>query len=1417
MEWDKFDTHGSSQEHAFEVMCNILFEKWCRREYKDEVSYFTTVNGSGGDGGVEAYCILKDGSIIGVQSKWFRQKIESSQITQIQNSFTTAIKIRPDINKYIVCIPRDLGSDKNTRAGRTQNTEEGRWLNLVSDLKKDYPNIEVELWNETRICAEMQRRESEGCQAYWFGQEEFLEEKIKLSVGKARSSWGKTKYIPELYAQGTLHDIMEEYLGSKELSRKRTESIDYVLGRLKTLKQACQDMLRLPQDVDEELKKFLKHDVVTVDEWICKFEEVKDRVFVGETLNNEFDEKIFRLQCENYNLHGSCSYMKNLSFYYPLEKGLEGIYEDIYMCIEYIQEQHGNSLILLGNPGTGKTAGIISEVVNNLENSNHLPILVHARDFSDNDTWKSILEKTMGLADAKDEYDLFNILEITAQNYRDKYRDEGEADYISRCFICVDGIDEAPSYRFWKRMIDEAQAFQRIFPLIKFVFLSRPFVFDSRDREKYKKSIRFLPLMGDVPVKKIFKKYCMFYHINVEGNDTICDYLKTPLSLLLFCEIYHDQNVGNIEKNSMVITELFRRKIKLMEEDFSASNKCGRLSSIIHVSLIKLSAEIIKKGYLTYDEVCGLFEVDLQSKMDDILAFLESEGFLYSRIKEGDVLSPDVRYYSWGRQPALEYLIAEQMMSALEKKEDLQTFDFSVGMLQMFSILLLERKNKLIDQVKQVQLPKEIEFNLICYALVNVSSSISEQYKNYLKQGMRNSVDEFREIVNRVIFPCSKVKNHPLGGMLLDDFLREFKSAAERDIWWSIPGYLDWDFEEERYSCKNIDTKYVDYDLDCGFKDWPLIYVWRLSTTENRVRFNTRLELFKWGIGKPEEFYELFKYCNDIDDPQIIENLYAVAYGICMIPNLSLKFLKSISEWILENVFKESGLIQYRNSIVRYYARSIVEITISNGVEVENNGDIIMPPYNISKDSWPKVAKEAIDAERMVGYGPIDYDLSRYVLVDPIESKFFRYDNEEGKYKDEVSSIIQNYSCEVGLDSIKISGLIVALAYQYILEQGWNKEKFWNRQEDSLNGVDVTIRKTYMHATHGEQSNVMTVAEKYVWCARHMIEAFLADLVPICGEENGVKFLGSYCEIENMINVHQDYTYSVKHSICPEYWLHVDQLCNVVGVDLDNAKSSIKEWINKEHIPNFSKWIRENDGNSIMYSFTRLQEETFGIQEDIWINSGYVKAARFDEFLKELDTYSCDREKLLNVQDLCVSQKTRCYCSPEEACVVPQRREEDPVIYIGDIEVIAAIADCITTDSEQNEKIFYMPSQFSRELMGIKYGDGYEYYDEEGDTRCRYLEAGENWKTQQETVLIKSDIFESSIASTKYMPFWVFREFREATINAIKIYGSEIDIQFERTFLVWFEGQKCKYKELINLEPPESDTTSMEVILKEYL
>ena len=145
MDWTKFNNHGESSNHAFEVMCNMLFECWMKKEYKDNISHFAFVNGSGGDGGVEAYGLLTSGDVIGVQSKWFPQKMEASQFTQFENSFYTGIKVRPELKRYIVCVPRDLPSKrmvKNIQVAK--DTEEAIWIILWDKINKENTEVVIE-------------------------------------------------------------------------------------------------------------------------------------------------------------------------------------------------------------------------------------------------------------------------------------------------------------------------------------------------------------------------------------------------------------------------------------------------------------------------------------------------------------------------------------------------------------------------------------------------------------------------------------------------------------------------------------------------------------------------------------------------------------------------------------------------------------------------------------------------------------------------------------------------------------------------------------------------------------------------------------------------------------------------------------------------------------------------------------------------------------------------------------------------------------------------------------------------------------------------------------------------------------------------------------------------------------------------
>lgn len=304
MDWTKFNNHGESPNHAFEVMCNILFKCWLKKEYKDNISRFAFVNGSGGDGGVEAYGLLKSGDIIGVQSKWFPQKMEASQFKQIENSFYTAIKVRPELKRYIVCIPRDFTSKKMVKNNQVaRDTEESKWINLCENINKEYPDVVIELWDETSIQEKLCLPETQGCYRYWFECSDVFETEILTSYQRAINSWAKTKYIPDLYSTGYIHDKLSSFTGSFEATKKKYDMTQNIYAIVQKLKRAYEDILRLQFPENEKaLFEKVKSDISVLGEWLCIIREIGSLVASGSDIERENFEKKFELNCDSSEL-----------------------------------------------------------------------------------------------------------------------------------------------------------------------------------------------------------------------------------------------------------------------------------------------------------------------------------------------------------------------------------------------------------------------------------------------------------------------------------------------------------------------------------------------------------------------------------------------------------------------------------------------------------------------------------------------------------------------------------------------------------------------------------------------------------------------------------------------------------------------------------------------------------------------------------------------------------------------------------------------------------------------------------------------------------------------------------------------------------------------------------------------------------
>lgn len=900
-------------------------------------------------------------------------------------------------------------------------------------------------------------------------------------------------------------------------------------------------------------------------------------------------------------------------------------------------------------------------------------------------------------------------------------------------------------------------------------------------------------------VNELFDDYIAFYKIDLCGNYWIKEKLSTPMALKLFCDLYGNSSVGNLDKNSLVITKLFQKKINSVEESYRKQEKETNQQSMIKTILVNIATLLTNKNELTFEDIFNESREPIKSHLEDLLFFIEKEGFIYSHQICEDEFSEPVIVYSWGMQPAFDYLIGRKLYDAIRNGKNIQ-IEYTNGIYQMLSLIVIEEDGKLISEYSNIKLEESVLFDLICYTLANTSVEIASKYRDYVKKLMHYSEAEFREIVNRVIIPVSEINNHPLGGKLLDEFLRGFDKPAQRDIWWSIPTYLRNNYNASWRTFSELDLSMIALSDKDNYMGKPLILVWRLSSVDNDVRRDCRLKLTEWGINNPYEYLDLLLYCADINDEQIVEDIFAIAYGIALGKFVQKEYLEKLSSWIVENVYSEEGLFKYENSAIRYYCKGIVKIAISKGLCDAECEKRISEKY-IRKSSFMPAYKDSFDSKRLSGYGPIYYDLARYVLCDHLD-RFFCINYKTREYLREAEEFIEKYKKKYDVDMLEPEGLIISIAFQYLLNQGWDEKIFWECEDKNNLGIDICIRNTYMRSTHGAKSKVMTVAEKYVWCVKHRMEAVFASQLQYNYYGQGVRYISDYYEIDDFTNTYQDYVNS-RYTKIEDKWIHTDQMVKTPYKEF--SAENIEKWMKKKDTPDFTVWLGEKTDARILYAYTNIVNEVLGIEEAIWISSGIVKNNDFEKLIAEVNVYSEERSELLNVAEFHSYVETCGFYTPQEVCAVQSVKEANESINIGNeknvIQVYKLVATCLSEHIENIEKTFYLPSRIARILTGITYGDGYEYINDNNEVVCKYSDVSKGENNQQECLQINSHILESSLKENDYRMFWVFRVYRSPSSKAYELYGNDITHDTDRSYIVWFDEEKSRYIELKEIEP----------------
>lgn len=1418
--FEKFNDQGLGNRDAFEEMCCQLFETWGKTEMGFDGAWrYCNVRGSGGDGGVEAYWHNPNTDTwIGLQAKWFRKTLDASKFTQIERSIVEALKVRPSMTLYIVCLPHNLTSMKRVKKGGISKGEDNEWSDFVSRILEEHPSLQIDLWDEHQLLGLLQSPENAGSWRFWFEHSainpQSIEHNLDASIRRLSS-----RYVPSIIEDGGMSDFLDCFYGTYANRIEMIKEIDTCISLLCNLSVATESLIAMKRRLPDELEDLAQAAEISLHALAdySKTLALRRKIIADES-DGFVDTEAFPIDyaaIENLrwqlrdlkqrsDIHGHVDVLLKLVEQFeslPSEWGMANAMKTAFSS---------SHCLVIGDPGTGKTCGFANKASDYQEVGVHVPILISAVDIEDRDSWRDVIVRSLQLDEGWDEVSLWQALSSFAAT-RD-VRTDGIS-IRAKVAVFIDGLDEKPPASRWTDRIREADAISERYPRIKFSYSSRPNGIDPNIPRDLKSCDYRIDNQGDVPASKLFDRYMSYFNIDVNGNENYRWMLRTPMELRLFSNAHKGKSLaGGIETN---ITALIEGYVTVLENEYAA--RCDQDINIhvqpLRKALIHLAERFLKADVsIDRDELLNLLDgLKMGTDSGRIVDFLNSHGILVERRLLPDKPLQLSRWsYRAGSRPVWDYFMAVILEQGDIKTSELLRNHSDAAL--MYGVILVEKKGILPIECEELVecVGKDHAHSLSLYALAFCRRSAAAKFRCRVLDMMGISQKDLFDIVNGVVVAVAHVKDHPLGPLLLDEYLHSFESPSERDAVWSVPRKYDHNPRFALYEERRLVEDLPRLHKTDQWNQMPLLLAWCLSSVSNLKRCCCRNELVKWSLNRPAEFFELFAHFDKCNDPQIREDLFAIAEEVICQGAASADVEKKFGEMVLASVFVEPDKVGNRDAAIRFYARMIIERCYTDGLLDDMALVACRPPYRQStRDGVLPVYADACGSRRMCGYGPIDYDLARYVLVDRLEYVFGLHRQHVGNrgFGNAVDSIIEQSAVLASIPAPDFEGWVIAAAYQYLLDHGYCPETFAGKVGEHgyrTGGIDWRIRCSFEHATHGSRSTVMSVAEKYVWCARNEICGYLADRVPVSStewsrqpwrtEDGMINDYGALLAFDSpLLEATVTDLAHKRQGLLPAFpdpfsCRNDDCLCSEIeltrwvnDVRADSATALL------EYMPD--NILHSIEGSTLALALYASDWGLGGKESRVW---AYCGAADPDSLvcLGRDDTVALNGYD--NASDFTVGiecSNSVCYISPVEQFSAPWVVEYDEprqVEKIADFHLDALPLSGGGVDSltDVGDYYYYFPSAFASRLTGVIRTDGAHYFDRDGNVVFEDIRYGEPYRQEYQALVVNRDVMLDAIKNEGKTLVWYVTVHRGTNILANERYP-DFAHRTEMSWLVW--------------------------------
>jgi hypothetical protein len=924
---------------------------------------FVSLHGAGGDGGVECYWTLANGTEHGWQAKYWTAHGAVDK-AQLDKSVKAALDQHPKLTKYTIAIPTD---PTGRTGGRGKSLLEkindpGGWLEGWQQMATDR-GMSVEFGFEwgTSLVTRLNRLDASGAQRrYWFDvdvlAQQWWDDRLQEAVAAARP-----RYVPELNVEVPAAQSIAALCSDDEWWQVVLDQVDEVSKAVERLRYADDEVLAADLDAARTAAATVTD---ALNAWhtsrtAAGFDHLAQALDAASTVvraQEALEVDAMDDEHGSWDSEGWRQWQREYMVRFPAEAvdALRDLGQKLTDATELLISPIGKlagtqAALMTGPAGIGKTYLAIDAVARRLARGRP-SVMMHGRWFNDHEPLAHLRDVLQMPPDLTSEETIALL-------------DESARAAGAPALLVVDALNDTRPRSLWRDNLDRLITIVGRYPNVRLLLTARthyvaqilpPGLTLPRFEHTGFEGVEF----------EAVSEYATFYGLEPPTSPPIHGEFDNPLYLRLVCEALQANSRLSLDQANMGLDELTKMVLDNAGAVVSDRIDAPPSDRVVHRAMHALAAAIADGGGdpLTRPRaqaVLTLIWSDVSAEKS-LLDALIAQGLVEEDvIPDGSPYGADIITITFERIG--HHLIVSDALTGVTDADGVRAqlagrlgtliglgAAVDLGILEATSVVVAERLGLELTEFRtEISDDDALAAAVIAGTGWRSASSIAEETGDIIVDALRREATFDAGLT--MLFRLAARPDHPLNADFLHEFLMRLNMGGRDQF---LPGWLHITHGTSGAVDRLIRwarEKPLDQVGAETTRLWVTALLWTTCATDRRVRDPATIAAARLLAHHPDQAAGLLERFITVNDEWVVERALEVAYS-ALLANGSSTDWTAAAEVVWDSFFARPADLT-PNAAVRDAARSILEAandrgTLPAGVTVAQ----FRPPYN---SHWP--------------------------------------------------------------------------------------------------------------------------------------------------------------------------------------------------------------------------------------------------------------------------------------------------------------------------------------------------------------------------------------------------------------------------------------------------------------------------------